>query len=235
MPNADRIHQMMREEWKNIRGEQEFLKRCQLQYFLFSITVVGLFLGLSHLEVSPANLGSLISEHAWVFLTPLIVVLPCWWIFFDKCKTIARLVGYLRILEELSLSDDENRLKLYIGWERSMGLFREKFSKRMQRNDHIYPHIPREEQPKKILLFDTDHKYWVAHYYCFFFVSLICLIVSWRTVLVDPTIYILSAVAVIANTLFTFRILDRLIFGINSYTAHEEEWWKLLEEYAVSA
>jgi len=48
--SSNDIYTMMRSEWESLRKEQEFLKRCQLQYFLFSITVVGLFIGLSHLH-----------------------------------------------------------------------------------------------------------------------------------------------------------------------------------------
>jgi hypothetical protein len=223
-----RLHDLMKMEWQSLRSEEEFLKRCQLQYFLFSITVVGLFVGLSHLEVP--GMQPVISEHSWVFLTPLIITIPCWWIFFDKCKTIARLVAYLRVLEALALSDDREFLKLYLGWETSMGLFRDKFSKGMERNPNVHPHIPIEKRPWKILTFDTDHKYWVAHYYCFLFVSLICLIIAWKTITTDPTTYILSLLVVLANAVVTFKMLERLLFGQDSHNAHEKEWWTLLRD-----
>jgi hypothetical protein len=39
---------------------------------------------------------------AW-HIFPLVVLIPCWWGFFDKAKTITRIVGYIRILEGILL------------------------------------------------------------------------------------------------------------------------------------
>jgi hypothetical protein len=224
---ADDIRAMMRIEWESLRKEQEFLKRCQLQYFLFSITVVGLFVGASHLSESDPN--RMMKEQGWVFLAPLIVTIPCWWIFFDKCKTIARLVGYLRIVEELACSDKPDEFKLYIGWERSIGSFRTDYTAdSLRRNENIY-NITKNERRLRLLSFHATHKYWIAHYYCFLFISLICIILARHSALTNTVVFSVSVIAVVLIAMNTFEQLDRLIFGKNSYDAHEEKWWDILE------
>src|ERR1700722_481526 len=221
------IYAMMRSEWEGLRKEQEFLKRCQLQYFLFSITVVGLFVGFSHLQGDDPE--KIMKQQGWLFLTPLIVIIPCWWIFFDKCKTIARLVGYFRILEELSLTKKTDDLKLYIGWERSIGFFRTDYTfDKMRRNQNVY-NYGKGERRLRLLLFYSAHKYWIAHFYCFFLTSLICLLLARYCVFTNPVLYGMSVAAVVLIALNTFNLLDRLIFGMNSYDAHEEKWWDILE------
>jgi hypothetical protein len=228
--SSNDIYTMMRSEWESLRKEQEFLKRCQLQYFLFSITVVGLFIGLSHLHGDDTK--KIMEEQGWLFLTPLIVTIPCWWIFFDKCKTIARLVGYLRILEELSLTKSPHDLKLYIGWERSIGFFRTDYtSDQMRRNKNVFSY-GKNGRRLRLLFFYSAHKYWIAHFYCFFLTSLICLLLARNCAFTNTVLYGASVVAVILIALNTFNLLDRLIFGMNSYDAHEEKWWDILEVQA---
>lgn len=230
-PSTDNdIYAMMRSEWEGLRKEQEFLKRCQLQYFLFSITVVGLFVGLSHLQ--SANSKTLLEDQGWIFLTPLIVIIPCWWIFFDKCKTIARLVGYLRILEVLSLTKEKEDLALYIGWERSIGYFRTDYTAdTMRRNVNVF-NYRKSERRARLLLFYSTHKYWIAHFYTFLLTSVVCLILARYSRITNPALYWLSVTAVVLIALNTFNLLDKLIFGMNSYDAHEEKWWDILEKQA---
>ena len=55
-----------------------------------------------------------------IYLVPLVVLIPCWWGFFDKAKTITRIVGYFRILEQLALVDGGGTLDTidrFLGWE----------------------------------------------------------------------------------------------------------------------
>ncbi|HHJ19552.1 MAG TPA: hypothetical protein ENJ84_06950 [Gammaproteobacteria bacterium] len=109
------IHtEIMLKEKDFLRAELQHLKHCQLKYFSLSITVTGVIFGVG------AKLES--SFDGAIFLAPLLVVIPCWWIFFDKAKTISRIVGYYRVLEELVNGSECYK---YIGWENSLEKFRQ--------------------------------------------------------------------------------------------------------------
>ncbi|MEX2220120.1 MAG: hypothetical protein WD749_15325 [Phycisphaerales bacterium] len=47
-------------------------------------------------------------------LAPLMIILPTWWVFFDKATTVTRIVGYKRILEGFLLGLDE--VNRSVGW-----------------------------------------------------------------------------------------------------------------------
>jgi hypothetical protein len=53
-----------------------------------------------------------------VYLYPLCVLLPSWMVFFDKATTIARIVGYYRVIEGLMLN--QLRAASFPGWENAL-------------------------------------------------------------------------------------------------------------------
>lgn len=217
---------LMKMEWQNLREEQEFLKGCQLRYFVLSITVVGVFVGL--VRVGQGDIGKTLENYPWVFLSPLLVTIPSWWVYFDKSKTIARIVGYLRILEELMNSADPKVQKQFLGWERSLGQFREAYSEgNLRRNDNIY-HFSVLKQLCLIISLRSVHKYWTMHFYFFSIISFACLLMASGTKDQAPALY-WSAVLIFAVTvIYTFRLLVKLIYGRNSYDAHQQAWRQLL-------
>ena len=77
---------MLREELRN-------LKQRQLRYFTLSVAGSSLLFGLAESLPKGGKFGPV------VLMAPLVILLPCWWTFFDKATTITRLVGYLRICE----------------------------------------------------------------------------------------------------------------------------------------
>lgn len=102
-----------------LRGELHQLKSCQLQYLIFSVTGTAAIFSwaiTSGGAVSPAFRGA-------AFLAPLVVLLPCWWIFFDKATTITRIVGYYRVIERM-LSEYPNSGIRYIGYEQALERYR---------------------------------------------------------------------------------------------------------------
>ena len=99
-------------EMDTLRAELQHLKNCQVRYFLFSITMTGTVIAL----VTKYSAG-----YTAAYLAPLVVVIPCWWIFFDKASTITRIVGYYRVLEKMILSTGRH---WYIGWENALAEFR---------------------------------------------------------------------------------------------------------------
>jgi hypothetical protein len=98
-----------------LRTELQELKRCQLQYFLFSLGAAGAVLGFNiKIEDRP--------ENNMFFLAPLLVILPCWRTFFDKATTITRLTGYIRVFIEDQFKKAE---PIYYGYENALAKFRQ--------------------------------------------------------------------------------------------------------------
>jgi len=105
---------LLMKERELLKTELQTLKHCQVQYFAITITATGAVLGLAEkLGAGPG--GGLI------YLAPLVIILPCWTIFFDKATTITRIVGYSRILEHLLAGQCALS---YIGWENALREFR---------------------------------------------------------------------------------------------------------------
>ena len=85
---------VLQEEQKLLRNEISQLKGCQLQYFTLTVTGTATLFGLAAMSQNPMVIGV-------AFLAPLAIILPCWWIFFDKATTITRIVGYYRVIERM--------------------------------------------------------------------------------------------------------------------------------------
>jgi len=109
-----------------LRQELQGLKECQLRFLTLSVTVTALLLGY----IAHSNPGS--SGNTY-YLFPLVIVIPSWWIFFDKAKSISRIVGYYRNLEDLILQDDSDLQ--FDGWENALERFRKQQHKKSSRHD----------------------------------------------------------------------------------------------------
>lgn len=204
-----------------LRTEQHHLKTCQLQYFALSITATGLILGL----------GSKLDQFAidTIYLAPLAVVLPCWWIFFDKATTISRIVGYFYVLEEIAIG---HSLCQYIGWERSLFRFREK-----QRSGKLPQLSYQRSWGKYYYVFSlrTPHRYWVIVWYAFLNLALLCLVLGISDIILNPQynplstpIWVIALCFFAASVLFTAEVLMQLTVGRNSYEANRTHWQHVL-------
>lgn len=103
-----REHELLREELNN-------LKNCQVTYFTASVTATTLIFTVAA-RISPPEFPGA------AYLFPLAILIPTWFIFFDKATGITRIVGYYRILEEWL--QGEGKDYKFIGWENSLKLFR---------------------------------------------------------------------------------------------------------------
>src|SRR4030067_1704674 len=166
--SEEKIIELAEKEHDFLRSELAHLKDCQVKFITFSVTATAIILGM----IGRSNLifptgARFLSGEMW--LIPLAVLLPAWWIFFDKATTITRIVGYFRLLEKIILgrSDGGN----FFGWENALEEFRKQYTKDKFIN---------LKELFKILSFRTTHRYWVIAYYIFFFLSLVCLIGSWK-------------------------------------------------------
>ena len=216
------IEKILMNEMDILRQELRHLKDCQIKYFLLSITstITVIALATKFTEVSP-----------YIFLTPLIVVLPCWWTFFDKASSITRIVGYYRILEKMLLHDGIHR---YIGWEISLHTFRD------YQNDKLFDPIEMTDRPKQLsnlFLLKTTHKYWMLNWYTFFSlvilsvalsaISLACATTLQKSNIHFP-VFLFVLILVIHSSIANFRKVIELVFGHSSYTVNEKRWEQIL-------
>lgn len=107
---------VLQDELRMLRSELTQLKACQLQYFTLSVTGTAALFGLAATRNDSTFLGL-------AFLAPLAIILPCWWIFFDKATTITRIVGYYRVIERF-LREYPGRSECYVGYETALALYR---------------------------------------------------------------------------------------------------------------
>lgn len=95
---------------RDLRMELGHLKNCQNVGIGFALPSAGVILGL----IAKSEETGLLPYFA---LLPLLILLPFWFIFFDKSRTIARLKGYCRIQEKLLVTGGKEAL---FGWETAM-------------------------------------------------------------------------------------------------------------------
>jgi hypothetical protein len=229
-------------ELQSLRTELHNLKTCQLTYLSLSVTSTGVILSLvEHLRNSDVP--------DLVYLTPLVVLLPFWAIFFDKATTITRIVGYYRVLE--SIITGERSAEHYCGWENALGRFRERLyasqSKRIAPGHQSPPtnHTPdaiirrNTDEPSpsalKIFLLVGGYGYWILTFYAFSLLSILCLSLSIKgltssrglpgtNVSLEEATIVISAVLIAACVVGNLIVVRRLIWGRYSYTANERTW-----------
>jgi hypothetical protein len=208
-------------EQSMLRSELHDLKDCQVKFLHLSVTSTAVLLGIT--------VTWLTSDTALntAFLFPLLVVIPSWWIFFDKATTITRIVGYYRNIEKLVLGTHSGD---FIGWENALEIFREK----QEKGELISKSKPKKGNPLtriiNLIFLNTTHRYWIVTYYTYLGLSFLCLALSYNAednskgivlIIVSSAIFLLS-------TLWNFNIIYQLIWGRHSYTANEEFWEEIL-------
>ena len=210
--------EILLQEKDALRRELKHLKDCQLRYFILSITVTGLVLSIG-------AKGNGISSS--VYLGPLVIVLPCWIIFFDKAKTITRIVGYYRVLEQMA---NGNKSFQHIGWENSLCKFRDwqsanKLTYNLETDDD------RKETIKQILKLNVPHRYWVINYYTFATLSLLSVVCSLADFSLKNILFATVSLIFIAVSMrYNLNMLYDLIDGRNSYDANQNFWEKILKQ-----
>lgn len=212
----------------SLRKELEFLKGCQVRYFVLSVTTTGAVVGLaSRLAATPPD--------AVLYLAPLLVTLPCWWIFFDKGTTISRIVAYVRVLEDLRRAGATER-SLYIGWENALDRFRanhttQPIMRRVARwlRDWAYGVCA----GIRALLLLTTHKYWALNYWTFFGLSGASLwLARGARTSPDGSLWVTFCVLSGFSAFYNIGVLGRLTFGSYSYRRNYDQWNNVLRQVA---
>lgn len=114
---------LCRSEHDALRKELIHLRWTQIQFFTFAITSTLVYFGiiLRGGEISFAYFRQSVVTAVLSFL-PLIILIPSMWIFFDKAKTISRIIGYHLILEDILLGKRD--APGFTGWENGLRIFR---------------------------------------------------------------------------------------------------------------
>jgi hypothetical protein len=202
-----------------LKTELQALKHCQVQYFSFAITATGVIFGLAEKTADKPTVGL-------VYLIPLLLVIPLWSIFFDKASSITRIVGYMRILEDLLVGDKRFH---YQGWENALREFR-KAEKQDQYHFLVEPfpmmwHALCALWP--LVDFRRQHCYWAINWLSFCGLG-ICSLYMAHLRGADSRISLLFAVFFVGACIHNADVLWNLIGGKFAYDRREKLWRTIL-------
>jgi hypothetical protein len=222
--------ELIGKELDYLRTELHDLKDCQIKFVAFAVTGTGFLFGITSIKDVPYS-----------SLIPLLIIIPTWWIFFDKAKTISRIIGYYRILEYL-YNDSENKyLEKFRGWENARTSYRKKEEEKKeslnQRIQNFLKHFRSSEsrldlKNKLIELITLQaSSYWTISYGIFFGLSLVCILIfilkirensinTFSGQLLSGLFFVTLIISMVVN----FLTLLRLIWGKYSYDANTRIW-----------
>lgn len=211
------FERMALDERSDLRKELQFLKECQFKYFSLAVTISGLLIGIAD------TFNSQSSNDRGVLLAPLLVILPCWFIFFDKATTITRMVGYLTVFENIINGRGKTK---FVGWENAILIYRDEvarvpFCKRFSAywGDAWRGFVT-------LLAFRSSSRYWVVCWVSFFGLGAVSLWLgrsSPATALYSVSLGLYAIIAI--NTFF---LLIHLVGGGYSYREARAKWEKYL-------
>jgi hypothetical protein len=186
--------------------------------------------------VATAAVLSLVPHRELLPLSaPLLIVLPCWWIFFDKATTISRIVSYKRLLETALIEQAQQRQACtfkYVGWETALSYFRT-HEKRLKK---IYG--PKYSTACIIALtfrlfsLRHSHKYWMLNFYTFSILSIAIILISFQNAKGNGFSSLYSKIIIglfVYTFISTITTVFSLVFGTNSYRVNEQVWKHLPE------
>lgn len=224
--------ELYNKEHKTLRIELNNLKNCQVTFLTFSVTATGVLLSLM---LSYAN-------YEIFFLTPLIILLPAWSVFFDKAKTISRIVGYYRIIEKLIL--DKIRIKQFVGWENALQIFRDNAHREIEIKKEAIEKLREKLRCNKSqtsfgqlkVIFSPFRNYLTLINCIFLCLSALCMMLGIIPILASTSLnwnHFIIAVALIAfiSTFVHNSITLRdLLCGKHAYEVNEHFWIHILNE-----
>lgn len=213
---------ILRDEREHLRFELRELKNCQVRYFSLTVSGTAAFFGL-------ASLSKIQNILPLMLLAPLIIILPCWWIFFDKATTITRMVGYYRILEEM-IRQYPNFPYPYLGFENAIDYYRHKD------NDETWKDFKKDRQSlpnkSKEKTKYTRHQYWNINFYTFAALGFLCIVLSSVSCVGKSYLWFLLPLLgfILYGIILTnaYRLLISLKTGDFSYSVITDFWRYIL-------
>lgn len=116
------ILDVIMQEKEFLRDELRHLKDCQLRYVVLAVGGTGAFFALVATNLGSGELTDGSFLELAIFLTPAVFVVPSMIIFFDKARSISRIVGYMRVMEHMVRS--RTFVDRYMGWETALARWR---------------------------------------------------------------------------------------------------------------
>jgi hypothetical protein len=220
-------------EHKMLRVELHDLKECQIKFLSAAVVAAGLLLSFSNAVQSSEAKGAVSSDPLRIaYLIPLVVLIPCWWGFFDKAKTISRIVGYYRVLEGFLLG--HLSVGQFRGRECSLGEFRRAELDKATKG-YLESGSPRKHFLEAIFLIPSQ-RYWLLAEWTFAILSFASVgiplttiyarreFASWQSGVVHG-----AAVIVLYTLIWNVVILRNLMWRIHSYNTNFEKWCAILK------
>ena len=236
-PNDEEIIKLCEKEHTFLRQELSHLKECQVRYLTFSITTTGIILGFVGKYGTSSSSSDPNLTIGLLGLLPLVVVLPSWWIFFDKAASITREVGYFRCIEKLMLG--QFITNKFFGWENALREFR-----RLPVADNVGL-LDRVSALTQIHRFFTlyfpprTYRYWSIVNDAFICLSVLCCVAAgwncfatgwkWK----DFGVIAFAGFSVLFAWFWNTRILYKLVWGECSYNSNENTWKSILDIHPV--
>jgi hypothetical protein len=223
--------QIIQSELHELREELRDLKGYQFKLLSLAGAITGFLLSLTRLRLDREITAV---PSPLLYLLPLVVILPSWCIFFDKARTITRIVGYCRVIEKQLRHPQKLEPDEFPGWENSLALFR-KYRQDIA-EEVLAQHKPTFKQRlghlRATILLIESQRYWVLTYYTFFSLCAVCLSIPLHFINVfHPSAWALEGIFLgvatlltIVTALFNGVILARLIWGVHSYDRLEDIW-----------
>jgi hypothetical protein len=188
--------------FRDLRVELGQLKTCQNQTLTIGITGAGFLLALTRIDPET-------HYSQFILLLPLAILLPLWLMFFDKARTITRMVAFLRVQEALALS---NKVRCVLGWETAMKEYwyaKDNYLDKDENKNEVEDHVnsvnygtsnKKSDGASKTLKRRAriyNSTYWGAAYTVFFVLSLLCIIHSYLlNIGYNPNIQIFAYVSI---------------------------------------
>ncbi|HHJ21185.1 MAG TPA: hypothetical protein ENJ84_15375 [Gammaproteobacteria bacterium] len=228
---SDNQEAVQLQERQLLKSEMQDLKACQVRYLSIAVTATGVMLGF----------GQKFGDAIPYYLAPLVIILPCWVVFFDKATSITRITGYSKYLEAFLQGLDTNTK--YVGWENALSIFRQ----RQQRNATAAPLRERFWQSlhsarsglQTILRFEFPYRYWKITWLTFAALTILCLGLALRTgwrggAETDEWFAFAGSVVItVLVALHTLYLLEHLVSGKFSYKQNSSEWGQCLDANEV--
>lgn len=216
---------MMELELILLREEMNNLKNCQVTFLTIAVTGTALLLALASGATPNTPFGK-------VCYLPLVILIPAWWIFFEKAKTISRIVGYLRVIEMLNFGPrGKNK---FVGWENAQAKYR-----KFERDGKLQK--PNDEDLKTNwskfwdLLRCNASPYWMLTYSIFFALTISCSglgvsysIQTYSHQITSLLLVSLVIIIVVGSSIRNFLFIWHLVWGRYSYESNEYYWKKIL-------
>lgn len=208
----------------SLRQELLHLKDCQVKFLTFSVITTGAIFGF----IGKHGTENISFPFGFGWLLPLVVLLPSWWIFFDKATTFNRTVGYIRIIEKLILG--QKSALNFLAWESALAEYR-----MTTFNDVKYSQLKeRLKQIVNLLCFRIPRHYWILINYIFLLLTSFCCVASWLFSIaswekIQWGTFIFACAAVAFSIFRNIRILRNLVWGKYSDNLNEERWNRILK------